>query len=439
MAEPHRDDLAAARATSEAVATGIWSPFRSLLTAQVLSAVLGLVFWVIVARMVDAHDVGIAAAAISLQTLLGIVTVLGCSTMLVSELPKAAPGPTAHHGAALAAGRVRVVGPRGGRGGGVLAAAAQQPGAGARQPDRRRDVRAGHGRLRLGAGGRRRLPRRQAIGAAGLAQPGRLQLPVPGHRCPAPPGVHRRARAPGLLGAAAARLHPLHAVAAPAAAARPHQPAAAGGRAWLHRSRPAQPCAEPVAGCRVADGPGRRGAHARLGGERGVRDRVVAGDVRLPAAVPAVDRAVRARCEHQRGGVPTQYGADDSRGALPQRAALRGRVGARRAGAAHLRWRLLPSLLGDPGVVGASRALDGDQGPPGRPVADAAAVRARDTTGRRGADLGDRWGHDRWDHRRCPWSLHRVVDRNGSGNGAGPSVAAPGLRWPALALAAAHA
>ena len=103
----------------QAVATGIWSPFRSLLTAQVLSAALGLVFWVIVARLVDAHDVGVAAAAISLQTLLGIVTVLGCSTMLVSELPKAAPGPAAHHGAALAAGRVRVVGRRRGRGGGA--------------------------------------------------------------------------------------------------------------------------------------------------------------------------------------------------------------------------------------------------------------------------------------------------------------------------------
>jgi O-antigen/teichoic acid export membrane protein len=87
MAEPYGDDVV----TAEAVATGIWSPFRSLLTAQVLSAALGLVFWVIVARLVDAHDVGVAAAAISLQTLLGIVTVLGCSTMLVSELPKAEP------------------------------------------------------------------------------------------------------------------------------------------------------------------------------------------------------------------------------------------------------------------------------------------------------------------------------------------------------------
>ena len=33
--------------------------------------------------------------------------------------------------------------------------------------------------------------------------------------------------------------------------------------------------------------------------ERGVRDRVVAGDVRLPAAVPPVDRTVRARRERQ--------------------------------------------------------------------------------------------------------------------------------------------
>ena len=78
-------------AETDAVAVGIWSPFRSLLTAQALSAALGLVFWVIVARLVEAHDVGVAAAAISLQTLLGIVTVLGCSTMLVSELPKATP------------------------------------------------------------------------------------------------------------------------------------------------------------------------------------------------------------------------------------------------------------------------------------------------------------------------------------------------------------
>lgn len=77
--------------TSEAVSTGIWSPFRSLLLAQVLSAALGLVFWVVVARMVDAHEIGIAAAAISAQTLLGIVTVLGHSTTMISELPLVSP------------------------------------------------------------------------------------------------------------------------------------------------------------------------------------------------------------------------------------------------------------------------------------------------------------------------------------------------------------
>jgi O-antigen/teichoic acid export membrane protein len=77
--------------TTDTVSQGIWSPFRSLLTAQVLSAALGLVFWVLVARLVDARDVGLAAAAISAQTLLGIVAVLGYGTMLVSELPSAEP------------------------------------------------------------------------------------------------------------------------------------------------------------------------------------------------------------------------------------------------------------------------------------------------------------------------------------------------------------
>ncbi len=85
--ETYGDDVVSV----EAVRSGIWSPFRSLLLAQVLSAVLGLVFWVLVARLVDAHDVGVAAAAISLQALLGIVTVLGHSTTMLQELPKADP------------------------------------------------------------------------------------------------------------------------------------------------------------------------------------------------------------------------------------------------------------------------------------------------------------------------------------------------------------
>ena len=66
---------------------GIWAPFRSLLGAQVIGAVLGLVFWILAARLVDAHEVGVAAAAISAQTLLGLVVVLGIGTVLISDLP----------------------------------------------------------------------------------------------------------------------------------------------------------------------------------------------------------------------------------------------------------------------------------------------------------------------------------------------------------------
>ena len=66
---------------------GIWKPFRSLLLAQALAAILGLVFWILVARLVDAHEIGIAATAISAQTLISLLTLLGFGTMLISELP----------------------------------------------------------------------------------------------------------------------------------------------------------------------------------------------------------------------------------------------------------------------------------------------------------------------------------------------------------------
>jgi O-antigen/teichoic acid export membrane protein len=79
------------RSPGSAIERGIWAPFRSLLGAQVIGAVLGLVFWVLAARLVDAHEVGVAAAAISAQTLLGIVTVLGIGTVLISDLSKHPP------------------------------------------------------------------------------------------------------------------------------------------------------------------------------------------------------------------------------------------------------------------------------------------------------------------------------------------------------------
>lgn len=66
---------------------GVLAPFRSLLGAQALGTVLGLLFWVLVARAVAAPEVGVAAAAITTQTLLGLVVSLGLGTHLVAELP----------------------------------------------------------------------------------------------------------------------------------------------------------------------------------------------------------------------------------------------------------------------------------------------------------------------------------------------------------------
>jgi len=72
--------------------TGILAPFRSLLGAQVAGTALGLLFWVVVARLVPGTDVGVAAAAISTQTLLGTATALGLGTLLIAELPRHSPG-----------------------------------------------------------------------------------------------------------------------------------------------------------------------------------------------------------------------------------------------------------------------------------------------------------------------------------------------------------
>lgn len=66
---------------------GVLGPFRSLLGAQALGTLLGLLFWVLVARAVAAPEVGVAAAAITTQTLLGLLVSLGLGTHLVAELP----------------------------------------------------------------------------------------------------------------------------------------------------------------------------------------------------------------------------------------------------------------------------------------------------------------------------------------------------------------
>jgi O-antigen/teichoic acid export membrane protein len=65
---------------------GILPAFGSLVAAQAIGAGLGLVFWITVARLVPAEEVGVSAAAISTQTLLGSVASLGVGTLLIAEL-----------------------------------------------------------------------------------------------------------------------------------------------------------------------------------------------------------------------------------------------------------------------------------------------------------------------------------------------------------------
>lgn len=71
--------------------TGILGPFRALLGAQTIASVLGLAFWVLVARVVPSTEVGIASALISSQTLIGLLTNLGMGTWLIAELPGRTP------------------------------------------------------------------------------------------------------------------------------------------------------------------------------------------------------------------------------------------------------------------------------------------------------------------------------------------------------------
>jgi O-antigen/teichoic acid export membrane protein len=82
-----RAETSASAERGRSLERGVWSPFRALLSAQAIATALGLAFWVLVARLVDAHELGVGAAAISAQTLLGLLTPLGLGTMLISELP----------------------------------------------------------------------------------------------------------------------------------------------------------------------------------------------------------------------------------------------------------------------------------------------------------------------------------------------------------------
>lgn len=60
----------------------------SLVSTYAITGALGLLFWTIAARRFSIPDVGIAGAAVALQTLLGGLGNLGMGTLLISKLPQ---------------------------------------------------------------------------------------------------------------------------------------------------------------------------------------------------------------------------------------------------------------------------------------------------------------------------------------------------------------
>ena len=161
---------------------GIWSPFRSLLGAQVIAAGFGLVFWIIVARLVDQHDLGVAAAAISAQTLLGMICALGLGTMLIAELPLHDP----QRQRRLVLRSLLVVGVFATVVGAVMVAVGpvlpDEPPGGARRPGRRARLRARHRRGQLVLRARRVLPGTAPLQRPGRAEPARGRAAVPDDR-----------------------------------------------------------------------------------------------------------------------------------------------------------------------------------------------------------------------------------------------------------------
>ncbi|MBD8869385.1 lipopolysaccharide biosynthesis protein [Nocardioides donggukensis] len=102
-------------AVTREVPRRILRPFLSLVSGQVIGTALGFAFWVLTARTVPVETVGVAAAAITAQPLLGKLATLGTGNHLIAELPllrgsaqrhllRAAAGTVA--GAALVVGAV---------------------------------------------------------------------------------------------------------------------------------------------------------------------------------------------------------------------------------------------------------------------------------------------------------------------------------------------
>lgn len=65
--------------------------FGSLLATQVVTSVVGLVYWVVAARLFPTAQVGLGTAAISAMSLLSMFAMLGVGTLLISEMPRRSP------------------------------------------------------------------------------------------------------------------------------------------------------------------------------------------------------------------------------------------------------------------------------------------------------------------------------------------------------------
>jgi O-antigen/teichoic acid export membrane protein len=91
----------------------LFSTFAYLVGTQGVTALLGIAYWTVAARLVPAHDVGIAAAALSTATLVATFGVLGIGTLLLAEIgrvPVEEQRPMLSTGLAIATASVLVLG-----------------------------------------------------------------------------------------------------------------------------------------------------------------------------------------------------------------------------------------------------------------------------------------------------------------------------------------
>lgn len=76
--------------------TQVLAPFSSLVLAQVAGSGLGFVFWVLAARYLATGTVGVSSAAVTSQTLVGSLAMLGLGTLLIGEVKALDPARQRH-------------------------------------------------------------------------------------------------------------------------------------------------------------------------------------------------------------------------------------------------------------------------------------------------------------------------------------------------------